>query len=191
MALYTFASAAPAAGANNSNVALTPVTTAAQAAPLITHIKGFTATGGTNWDRGIWQIAAAAQHYDVAVVLTDGNPTYFGTGPSGPGSRTRFTETENGIFSANALKLKGTRIIVVGIGAFTRQTGSVDNLVAISGPAAGSDYITTSFADLGPVLRRLALTNCAGITIAKSAAITNPAAAAYAGSGSRSTTPTR
>ena len=179
VALFTFASAAPANTSNNNNYPLTPVTTAAQAAPLVTRINGFTATGGTNWDRGIWQIAASAQHYDVAVVLTDGNPTYFGTGPSGPGSRTRFTEVENGIFSANALKAKGTRVIAVGIGAFTRLNGSVENLKAISGPAAGSDYITTSFADLGPILKALALHNCAGITIKKSAAIENPVASTY------------
>jgi hypothetical protein len=124
VALYTFSSDAPANTTNNANVPLTPVTTAAQAAPLISAINGFTATGGTNWDRGIWQIAAAAQHFDVTIVLTDGDPTYFGTGPSGPGSNTRFAEIENGIFSANALKVKSTRVIAVGIGTFMRALGS-------------------------------------------------------------------
>jgi uncharacterized repeat protein (TIGR01451 family) len=169
VALYTFASNAPAEGSGDANVPLTSVTTAGAAAPLISHINGFTATGGTNWDRGIWQIAASPDRYDATLVLTDGDPTYFGTGPSGPGNNTRFTEIENGIFSANALKLRGTRIIAVGIGTFMRALGSVSNLKAISGPAAGSDLFTTSFGDLGPLLQSLALHNCAGITISKSA----------------------
>ena len=170
MALYTFASNAPAEGSDDANYPLTPVTTAAQATPLIDHINAFTATGGTNWDRGIWQIAASADRYDDALVLTDGDPTYFGTGPSGPGSNTRFTEIENGIFSANALKLKATRVIAVGIGTFTRALGSIKNLKALSGPTLNSDFFTTSFGDLGPLLQSLALHNCAGITISKSAA---------------------
>jgi uncharacterized repeat protein (TIGR01451 family) len=168
VALYTFASNAPAEG--GANFPLTPVTTAGDAAPLISHINGFTATGGTNWDRGIWQIAAAADHYDVALVLTDGDPSYFGTGPAGPGNRTRFAEVENGIFAANALKLKGTRIITVAIGSFGRAEGSVHNIKAISGPALGSDFVLTGFDDLGPVLQQLALTDCAGIKLEKSAA---------------------
>ncbi len=177
VALFTFGTDAPAA--NNPNFPLTSVTTATQAAPLITRIRTLNADGGTNWDRGIWQIAASTQHYDVAVVLTDGNPTYFGAPFSGPGSRTRFAEVENGIFSANALKLKGTRIIAVGIGAFESLTGSLDNLKAISGKTPGSDYIATSFAGLSPVLKALALTNCAGLEIEKSAAIKDPAADRY------------
>ena len=170
VALYTFASNAPAAGSGDANYPLTPVTTAAQATPLIDHINAFTATGGTNWDRGIWQIAASPVRYDDALVLTDGDPTYFGTGPSGPGSNTRFAEIENAIFSANALKLKATRVIAVGIGTFTRALGSISNLKAISGPTLNSDYFTTSFGGLGPLLQSLALHNCAGITISKSAA---------------------
>ena len=54
-------------------------------------------------------------------MLTDGDPTYYGTGPSGPGNRTRFAEVENGIFSANALKLKATRILGVGVGVLERR----------------------------------------------------------------------
>jgi uncharacterized repeat protein (TIGR01451 family) len=170
VALYTFSSTAPANTTNNANVPLTSVSTAALAAPLISRINGFTATGGTNWDRGIWQIAADTPHYDITLVLTDGDPTYFGTGPTGSGSNTRFAEIENGIFAANALKLKGTRVIVIGIGSFTRALGSVNNLKAISGPNLNSDFFLTSFGDLGSVLQDLALHNCAGITIKKTAA---------------------
>ena len=170
VALYTFASNARANFTNNANYPLTPVTTAPDAAPLITRIRGFTATGGTNWDRGIWQAAASVQHYDIAVMLTDGDPTYYGTGPSGPGNRTRFAEVENGIFSANALKLKATRILGVGVGVLERRQGSVDNLKAISGPTEGSDYFVTNFAALDVLLKQLALHNCAGIRIEKSAA---------------------
>jgi uncharacterized repeat protein (TIGR01451 family) len=103
-------------------------------------------------------------------MLTDGDPTYYGTGPSGPGNRTRFAEVENGIFSANALKLKATTIIAVGIGLIERRLGSIGNLRAITGPAAGSDYFVTSIDRLDSLLKRLALSNCAGISIEKSAA---------------------
>src|SRR5262249_53917125 len=37
------------------------------------------------------------------------------------------------------------------------------------GPALNSDFFLTSFGDLGPLLQDLALHNCAGITISKSA----------------------
>ena len=35
--------------------------------------------GGTNWDRGIYQVAQSTSTFDVAVVITDGNPTFYGS----------------------------------------------------------------------------------------------------------------
>ena len=67
-------------------------------------------------------------HYDVALVLTDGNPTYYGPTARGPGNFTRFIEVENGIFSANALKARDTRVLAVGIGAVG---ASKDNLASV------------------------------------------------------------
>ena len=61
-------------------------------------------------------MAQSTSTFDVAVVITDGNPTFYGAG-EGPGSRTRFREVENGIFSANAIKAEDTKVIAFGVGA--------------------------------------------------------------------------
>ncbi len=160
--VYTFASFAPANSTNNSNLELTSVSTAESAARVTSKINGLTVqttNAGTNWDQGIWQIAADPTDYDVAIVLTDGNPTYYAPNALGPGSYTRFIEVENGIFSANALKARGTTVLAVGIGAVGDST---DNLAAISGPEEGTDYFATDFADLADLLQSLALEHCLG-----------------------------
>jgi len=163
VAVYTFATHAPASKPANSNLPLTSVATAASASTVTAKINGLSvesgSEAGTNWDQGIWQIASSSARYDVALVLTDGNPTFYGPKASGPGSATRFIEVENGMFSANALKAKGTNVIAVGIGKTSRST---NNLAAISGPTANKDYFTTNFADLENLLIALATKNCLG-----------------------------
>ena len=80
--------------------------------------------GTTNWDRGFGTAAAAntpTNNFDVAVIITDGNPTSYNQPAQGNGSTNRFRETENGIFSANALKAgpggaAPTRILAFGVG---------------------------------------------------------------------------
>lgn len=158
VALYTFASGAPAG--TGSNLGLTGVATPAGATTVKNRIDTYTANGGTNWDRGIYQAAASATAFDVAMVLTDGNATLY-AGGEGPGDRTRFREVENGIFSANALKAKNTKVIAFGVG--DGVSGDPANLRAISGPAAGVDYYQSAdYAAAGATLRQLALGNCAG-----------------------------
>ncbi len=163
VAVYTFATHAPASRPVNSNLPLTSVATTESAGAVTSKVDGLTVeTGseaGTNWDQGIWQIASSSDRYDVALVLTDGNPTFYGPAAYGPGNASRFIEVENGIFSANALKARGTRVIAVGIGTEGR---SVNNLAAISGRVPDSDYFTTNFAHLEAVLRDLAEQNCLG-----------------------------
>lgn len=128
------------------------------------YINSFTASGyesnGTNWDRGMWAMAESPVHYDLAVVLTDGNPTYSGTKPDGPGSSTYFRELEQAVFSANALKDKGTRVMTVGIGAGL----SPANLGSISGPTRygpgatlnSADYFSADWNNLKPLLENYA-----------------------------------
>ena len=119
-----------------------------------------TAGGTTNWDRGLFQVQQSASQFDIAVVITDGNPTVYGNA-EGPGNYTRFREVENGIFSANAVKAEGTRMLAFGVGAGIAAGG--DNLAAISGPTKDSDYFQTStFAGVGVILRNLALGACTG-----------------------------
>jgi fimbrial isopeptide formation D2 family protein len=158
--LFTFSSLAPAA--NNPNLALTPVSTAASAQLIKDRIDSYTAVGGTNWDRGIYQVATDSTDYDVAVVITDGNPTFYGN-QEGPGNFTRLREVENGVFSANAVKDQGTHMVAFGVGAGIGSAGSGLNLRAISGTASGTDYFQTpDYEEAGNQLRALALGNCAG-----------------------------
>jgi hypothetical protein len=163
VAVYTFATHAPASKPANSNLPLTSVATVTSANTVTAKINGLTgesgSEAGTNWDQGIWQIASSSAHYDVALVLTDGNPTFYGPKASGPGSSTRFIEVENGVFSANALKAKDTNVIAVGIGKNLRST---NNLAAISGPTPNKDYFVTNFSDLENLLTELAEKNCLG-----------------------------
>ncbi|MFF3065816.1 VWA domain-containing protein [Oerskovia sp. NPDC057915] len=160
MGLFTFSSLAPAA--NNPNLALTPVSTPESAQVVTDRINSYTAVGGTNWDRGIYQVATDPQTYDVAVVITDGNPTFYGN-QEGPGNFTRLRETENGVFSANAVKAQGTHMVAFGVGDGIDSVGSGLNLRAISGELAGTDYFqTTDYEEAGDQLRELALGSCAG-----------------------------
>ncbi|WP_066461043.1 VWA domain-containing protein [Sanguibacter suarezii] len=166
VALFTFSSLAPAAG--NPNLAATPVSTAASAETVKSQINSYTASGGTNWDRGIYQVASDPAGYDVAVVITDGNPTFYGN-QEGPGGYTRLRETENGIFSANAVKAQGTHMLAVGVGSGVSSAGSGLNLRAISGTTLGTDYFQAAdYEDAEEELRALALGNCAGtVTVVK------------------------
>ncbi|SCF17750.1 VWA domain-containing protein [Micromonospora mirobrigensis] len=153
--LYTFAT--------NAATVLNPVPVSdtSGANTVKNAINGLTAGGNTNWDAGLFQVAAAPNTYDAVIVLTDGNPTVYGPPPvQGPGNFTRFKEVENGVFSANAVKAEGTRVVAVGVGAGV--SGSANNLSAISGPVAGSDYIQTGYEELAAVFRQLALEACAG-----------------------------
>jgi hypothetical protein len=164
VAVYTFATHAPASDPNNANLPLTSVATSASADSVLAKISKLTVESGkeagTNWDQGIWQIASDSARYDVTLVLTDGNPTFYGPLAAGPGSATRFIEVENGIFSANALKARGTNIISVGIGKTVSR--SVSNLASISGPVPARDYFVTGFDQLGRLLTELAQKNCLG-----------------------------
>ena len=122
----------------------------------------FTGSGGTNWDRALHAPASSPHDYDVAIVITDGNPTFSGAATVN-GSRTRFVELEHGIFSANTLKEHGTRVIAMGVGSGVSSTASGLNLQAISGPQRGSDYFqTTNYDAAAAQLRELALGSCRG-----------------------------
>ncbi|GAA1942948.1 VWA domain-containing protein [Agromyces allii] len=167
--LFTFGPTAPQAGANNINRPITAVSTPAGVSTVSGWINGLTATGSTNWDRGIYQVATSAASYDVAIVLTDGNPTVYGT-ETAPGDFTRIREVENAIFSANAVKKEGTRVIALGVGSGVTAPSTALNLAAISGPtkyngsnSATADYYQeASYTAAAAALRALALGNCQG-----------------------------
>lgn len=184
MALFSFSSQSPATGATANFPALTPVSTAAQGTAFKNLYAPWGAGGSTNWDRGLGVAAAAntaANNYDIAVVITDGNPTSYNQPPQGNGNDNRIRETENGIFSANALKAgpggtTPTRVLAFGVGDGATGATNALNLRAISGPTAfnGSNgatadyYQANNFAAVGTALRNLALGNCEGtLTVTK------------------------
>ena len=98
VAIYTFAAT------TGVSIAKTSTINAASAMPLHNFINALpTPANGTNWDQGLAQVASG---FDEVIFLTDGAPT---------GSRIRtnnfaqslFTDTEQGIFSANGIKAGG------------------------------------------------------------------------------------
>ncbi len=117
----------------------------------------------------MFQVAASSDQYDVAVVITDGNPTFYAN-EQGPGDMTRFIEMENSVFSANAIKNKNTRVIAVGVG--DGIDGNPANLKAISGtvkfeenvtpPETADFFQTTDFEEAGKALKALAESSCQG-----------------------------
>jgi hypothetical protein len=124
IAIYTFGTSAPANNTNDANlVPPVSVATPAGVAELVNKINGLTvpSNSGTNWDAGLWQVARhdPVHHYQSTIILTDGDPTYYGpvNDLGGRGNLTRFAEVENGVFSANALKDQGTSVLGVGIEA--------------------------------------------------------------------------
>lgn len=146
-----------------------PVSTQSGADAFKNLYADWTLGSGTNWDQGLYAVAKAEPRYDAVVVLTDGNPTYWNNPRQGDGSHTHFADAEGGIFSANAVKAKGSRVVAVGVGRGVEGVSGL-NLRALSGPEAfdGTNpltadyYQTADLAGAGAALTELALSNCAG-----------------------------
>ncbi|PWD50969.1 hypothetical protein C8046_10205 [Serinibacter arcticus] len=168
MAVFSFDLTSPASGgANHPN--LLPVRTTAEATTFKNQYSGWSTGSGTNWDAGLYQVAQAQasgatnRRYDMLVVLTDGNPTSFGTGnnPSQDGDN-RLRDIEAGVFSANLVKASGTRIVAVGVGGGAGGDSN-RNLIAISGPQQGTDYFQAGdYNAAASYLAALAKGNCEG-----------------------------
>jgi hypothetical protein len=175
VAAFSFSYTSPASGAGTNYPGLQPVSTVAGATTVKGRYAGWTSAGGTNWDRGIDVAANATQHYDLAIVITDGNPTNWGTrvggnGAEGSGSNNRVREVEEAIFSANDLKSQGTRVVAMGVGSGVTDANTARNLRAISGTTAYNgtneafaDYFQEpDYADAATALRSIALDTCEG-----------------------------
>ncbi|MFK3672052.1 VWA domain-containing protein [Leifsonia aquatica] len=160
MSLYSFSTISPGTGAANFPTPL-PVTTTAQAAAFKAQYAGWTSIGGTSWDRGLAAVANSGHPYDLVVMLTDGNPTVFGASPGPTASAfNSFEDVDAGIFSANQLKARGSRVVAVGAGPALTSASDL-NLRAVSGANANSDYFRVAdFAAAEAVLAQLARANC-------------------------------
>lgn len=183
MAVYSFSAQSPsveqAGGAVDENrPALQSVSTQAGADAFKAQYAGWGLGAGTNWDAALQRVAGSGVHYDAVIVLTDGNPTRWGGDTlHGDGANTHFTDVEAAVFSANAIKAQGTRVVSFGVGNGVSGITAL-NLAAISGPVAfdpASGNVATAdyfqipdFSGAGDELRRLALANCSGsLTVVK------------------------
>lgn len=165
LSLFSFSDTTPALRASQNYGTLAEVETAEQAEQFKSRYRSWTMGGGSNWDRGLAgpaEVDRPGNHFDLALVITDGNPTNFGNGVQGNGRSTRFTELENAVFSANQLKAKGTRVVAVGVGANAAGAQNALNLRAITGPSAGNDYFQVpDFASASQRLQQMLGGSCA------------------------------
>ena len=161
VALFTFATAAPANTTNNQNRPVTPVSTQTGADTVNGWIDGLTAADSTNWDRGIEQVAESGTRFDVAIVITDGNPTVYGNG-QGPGNFTRLRELENGIFSANTVKAEGDPDDRPRRRRRRQRLARTTSSRSRARPPTATTTRPTTTRQAGAALRALALGNCKG-----------------------------
>jgi len=134
----------------------------------------------TNWEDGIKGIDTP----ELALFITDGDPTAYNVNATRTNVNTSSTGTalDNAITQANALKARGTRMLVVGVGNGLTSTSSQDRLKKISGPVleksaaalAGKtinqvDAVAfTDFAALGAFLRSVVTSLCGNsVTVQK------------------------
>lgn len=135
---------------NNAATVMNPTTvTSANLTSINQTINGISVSGTqyTNWDRGIEQVAGL--DYDIAVMLTDGNPTRYRDG-QGNGSWTDLRGVEEAMLSANLIKAQDTQIIAFGVGDYLDPTTPF-NLASVTGrvqwtPTGGIPIGQTDFA---------------------------------------------
>ncbi|MGZ0711774.1 DUF7927 domain-containing protein (plasmid) [Coraliomargarita sp. W4R53] len=148
IAIFTFGENSPAGGTSNYPV---PLALDANRTTLNNRIDvTTTGTQTTNWDRGLRTVAAGAAAnggYDMVLFITDGAPNYIasanGTGAQAvDGYNVTIRSLEAAIYSANAVKAGGARMVGVGVGNGIQNAGQ--NLRAVSGTVKDSDYFQTS-----------------------------------------------
>ncbi len=159
IAWNTFGTSAPAAGSAPF------VSLAGNGAPGVnTGINAIVQPSGqyTNWDQALQQ--AASSGAQVAILMTDGDPTAYGTGQGTHGPPSNVVDVENAVPSANLTKAAGITVVGVGIGAAV----SADNMHAISGDGSPFYLPASDFNDLATVLAGIAGANCGGsLTVTK------------------------
>ena len=168
LGLFTFATTAPAAGANNANRPLTAVSTQAGADTVNAWIDGVSAGGTTNWDRGLFQVQQSTSQFDIAVVITDGNPTVYGNA-EGPGQLHPLPRGRE----RHLLRQRGQGggppgILAFGVGAGIAAGGDEPHGDLRVRPRTPITSRRTTFAGVGVILRNLALGACTGsVTVIK------------------------
>ncbi len=176
IATFTFSTNSPSESPGSQNRPnLISIADQSGADQVISNINGLgNPGGGTNWDYALRQVANAAPAYDLAIMLTDGNPTAWRGETSSTGDVNDY-DVEEAVHSANWLKSLGTRVVSIG---FSGSAGGLTatNLALISGPQQGDpsdpeatdDYFLTTFGELADLLSLIALNSCGGtISVSK------------------------
>lgn len=114
-------------------------------------------SGNTNWDEALSKAAESGEYYDVALLLTDGDPTR-----SRLGDGNAKDTLVQAIPSANALKARtnpstGKRTHVMAVGIGLTGAGPINRLKLVSSDSAA---YTSTWQGLGPVLGQLAAGTC-------------------------------
>ena len=137
--------------------------------------------GGTNWDRGLFEVDGFGINPDLVLMVTDGNPTL--SRSSGDASRVNWGDFTEAVTSANLIKSGGgsaptSRIIAVAAGA--AGSISIDGLVGITGrltnqpDALDDDYVLGTPDELAARLREIALARCGASVKVKKEVETTP-----------------
>ncbi|WP_152617555.1 VWA domain-containing protein [Phaeacidiphilus oryzae] len=175
VALFSFDGSSPSTSVGTNYPDLMPVSTQGNADKVKSIYQNWTLGSGTNWDQALYSVARAPQTYELAVVITDGNPSYFDDPAAGSGTYTNLASTEGGVYSANAVKAKGTRVVALGVGSGVEGDSGL-NLRAVSGetPFDGSNYETADyyqaadFSGAAEALHNLVVGQCANaVTVIK------------------------
>ncbi|MCL2736542.1 MAG: hypothetical protein FWD75_07935, partial [Propionibacteriaceae bacterium] len=156
IALFTFSSKSPANGSTNVNRPLTPVDTQADVDRLNGWIDGWVTADGTNWDDAFWTVAQDPTVFNVLIFITDGMPMT---------SRNPVPNSLFGAFikddaaSANAVKLQGTRIIVIAVGtdfiANDMESVSGTTVGDATDPVSNDYFMPTNWGDASKVFDAL------------------------------------
>lgn len=188
LGVFSFNRVSPAVQANGSYATNYPgpysVTTPTQAATFKNLYSTWTAplsatanyNASTNWDHALTTVANSGVTYDVVVLITDGAPTTLTANPVGTwglalsGYLPNTRALEAGVFSANLVKSKGTRIVPFYVDDLTASNAAVkfsvtNNIRNVSGPTQNSDFYNVSdFSGLSTYLNNFAQT-CAFSTL--------------------------
>ncbi len=126
----------------------------------------------TNWDDAFLKVQALSPKPELVVYLTDGDPTARNISSS-PGFQTGFPDgsyaaLDPAFNDANALKVAGSRVFVIGVGQALSSGASQIRLRAISGDVqfpqnsfVGSDYtLLTDFSQLQEALSLISYSLC-------------------------------
>ncbi|GAA1861465.1 LPXTG cell wall anchor domain-containing protein [Microbacterium koreense] len=160
--LFSFDRFSPASEGGES-ATLRSVRTQAEANVVKNMYDDWEIGSGTNWDAGLHRVATAPVDYDVVIVLTDGNPTAYGTTANNRvNGWNGLRDIEAGVLSSNLIKSKGTRVVTIGVGAGASGLSEL-NLQAISGPVRNSDYFQVgNYNQAATTLASIAKGNCEG-----------------------------